>query len=197
MTASAVTVAVEPYEAPDSVALVVAVMADVEDRYADSDPWSGRPIPPPGARPSPVAAPPGDPMWAIAPADVTPPRGAFAVARIAGRAVGCGAVRPLPGGDRRIGEIKRVYAAPDARRRGVARAVMAHLTDLAPTLGFDRLVLETGTGQPEALGLYGSLGWYPVAAYGEFASALDSRCFGLDLAAQAAAGSSSRPNSAG
>lgn len=181
MSVLSVTVAVEPFDAPDSVALVAAVWADVEDRYAGSDSSGGPPEPPPGARPAPAAAPLGDPRWAVDAVDVTPPRGAFVVARIDGLPVGCGALRPLPGGDRSIGEVKRVYAAPEARRRGVARAVMEHLTEEARALGFARLVLETGTAQPEALGLYASLGWHPVAAYGEYRSALDSRCFGLDL----------------
>ena len=171
----------EAYGSPEAERLVAALMDDVERRYAGIDPDLGPPTPPPDARPAPRALPHRDPGWVVTAEQVTPPRGLFVVARLGGDAVGCGAVRRLPGGEPTIGELKRIHVEPAARRRGVARAVLAALVGAAPGFGFERLVLETGEQQPEALALYEREGWYPVEPYGEFGGSVDSRCFGLDL----------------
>lgn len=180
-TDTGVVVGAEPYASSDSRRLVRALGEEVERRYAGWDPDSGPAVPPPGARPAPLSLPHRHPGWAVSAEQVTPPRGRFVVARVDGDAVGCGALRALPDGDPTIGEIKRVYVAETARRLGVARAVIGDLVGVAPSLGFTRLVLETGEQQPEAIALYERSGWYPVVAYGEYQGSGDSRCFGLDL----------------
>jgi putative acetyltransferase len=43
------------------------------------------------------------------------------------------------------GEVKSMHTAENARRRGVARALMQHLLDTARRAGFTRLSLETGS----------------------------------------------------
>jgi hypothetical protein len=50
------------------------------------------------------------------PEDVAVPRSVFLVGRLGGRAVACGAVRPLEGD---VGEVKRMYVEPAARGRGL------------------------------------------------------------------------------
>jgi GNAT superfamily N-acetyltransferase len=100
-------------------------------------------------------------------------------------AIGCGAVQPLaktvPGAAEHVGEIKRVYVVPEARGRGLSRAVMAALVDLAGSEGYRRLHLETGTAQPEAIALYRSSGWQVIENYGQYADDERSVCFALDL----------------
>jgi GNAT superfamily N-acetyltransferase len=163
--------------------LIAALMADLDERYT---PWERDDDPPPeemhvpGARPAPAAAPPDDPAWAVDPRDVLRPRGAFVAVHLDGEAVGCGAVRPLPAGDPAIAEIKRMYTAPAARGRGVARALLRHLVAVATELGYAQVVLETGTRQPEAMALYVSEGWVPLAPYGQYCGEHLSRCFVLD-----------------
>jgi GNAT superfamily N-acetyltransferase len=179
--AGVVAVTEEPYGSPDAVALLERMWADIEERYAGVDETDGRHDPGPGARPAPVALPPGDPGWAVTAEQVTRPHGLFVVARLDGEPVGCAALRPLPSGPDGVGEIKRVYTTEEARRRGVARALLDHLVAAAPGLGFRRLVLETGTRQPEALAFYEGAGWHPVVPYGEYAGSTSTRCFGLDL----------------
>lgn len=179
--AGAVVVVEEAYGETDARVLLDLMAEDVERRYADVDPFDGRHDPGPGARPAPPALPEGDPGWAVTAEAVTRPRGLFAVARIDGKAVGCAALRRLPGGSDAVGEIKRVYTTEEARRRGVARALLDHLVAAAPGLGFRQLVLESGTRQPEALAFYEGAGWHPVVPYGEYAGSTSSRCFGLDL----------------
>lgn len=79
-----------------------------------------------------------------------------------GRAVGCGGVRRLTD---EVAELKRLYVVPEARRRGVARAVLQHLQGWAAAVGYRELWLETGTEQPEALALYQAMGYRPVAPF--------------------------------
>jgi GNAT superfamily N-acetyltransferase len=79
------------------------------------------------------------------------------------------------------GEVKRVYVDPAARGRGLARVLMRDLEARALARGWTRLVLEAGLQQPEAIGLYLSLGYEPVERYGEWADVPDSRCFAKAL----------------
>lgn len=99
--------------------------------------------------------------------EVAPGRGTFLVAYLDGRAVGCGAVRRLDGN---MAEIKRMYVRPEARRRGVAAAVLAELEAEARRLGVAQLVLETGPRQPEAIALYRREGFAETAPYGAHAA---------------------------
>ena len=102
----------------------------------------------------------------------------FLVARVDGEAVGCGALRPHDDG---VGEVKRMYVAPSARGTGVGRALLDELRAAAVGLGYRRLVLETGIRQPEAMALYESVGWRPIANYGAYSAAEWSRCYELSL----------------
>jgi GNAT superfamily N-acetyltransferase len=88
-----------------------------------------------------------------------------------GTAVGCGALRALGDG---AAEVKRMFVAPAARGRGVARAVLAGLEDAARDRGWTTLRLETGPRQPEALGLYLSAGYRPIPAFGGYVGAPDA-----------------------
>ena len=108
-----------------------------------------------------------------------PPDGVFVVAWDGDTAVGCGGVRKH---DATTGEVKRMYVAPEARRRGVSRAVLRELEGRARVIGYTRLVLETGTMQPEAIALYESEGYARIAGYGYYGDATHVRCYAKDLA---------------
>jgi putative acetyltransferase len=101
-------------------------------------------------------------------------QGFFVVARLDGQSVGCGAVRVLESG---IGEVKRMYVRPKARRRGVAQAVLAALEQTALAMGMHTLRLETGTRQPEANALYEKQGYHPIPCFGEYVSDPYSLCY--------------------
>jgi len=77
-----------------------------------------------------------------------------------GQPVGCGALKALPDG---TAEVKSVHILSHARGRGLARAMMEHLAELARTDGNSALVLETGAAHlPEyeaARKLYEALGY--------------------------------------
>jgi GNAT superfamily N-acetyltransferase len=119
-----------------------------------------------------------DGAGAFSPADVQAPGGAFVVAWLNGRPVGCGALRPLAWG---VGEVKRMFVEEDARRRGVARKILERLEAIAVQSGYKALRLETGVRQPEALGLYESAGYRHVRCYGQYVDNPLSVCFEKQL----------------
>ena len=141
------------YDHPDPVALIAAMGHELDLRYGDG------------------GLSPASPEQFRAP-------GAFLVAELDGEPVGCGGLRPY-GAD--AGEVKRMYVDPTVRGKGVARAVLAALVAHARSVGMRRLVLETGTEQPEAVGLYESEGWTRIEAFGHYAHDPRTRCYGLDL----------------
>jgi GNAT superfamily N-acetyltransferase len=114
-----------------------------------------------------------------------PPRGGFYVGYDGGRPVATGAFRLRDDvhalGSGRTAEVKRMYVAPDARGRGHARAMLAHLERVAAASGAEVMVLETGTMQPEAMALYASSGYEPVPPFGHYSWAPGVRCYARRL----------------
>ena len=114
-----------------------------------------------------------------------PPQGAFFVGYVDGEPVAMGGwrlrsdVQALGAG--RSAEVKRMYVAPAARRRGLARAVLAHLEETAARAGAEVMVLETGTEQPEAIAMYERAGYQRVESFGYYAWSPKSRCYGKRL----------------
>jgi GNAT superfamily N-acetyltransferase len=118
------------------------------------------------------------------------PDGAFFVGFLDGHPVATGAWRRRPDvaveGATLAAEVKRMYVVPRARGRGLARAMLAHLEDTARAAGADAMVLETGIRQPEALALYESSGYLPIAGFGYYKDAPLSRCLARSLREPAA-----------
>jgi GNAT superfamily N-acetyltransferase len=99
---------------------------------------------------------------AVSAEELAAPHGTFLVAEESGAAVGCGGVRRLRDGR---AEIKRMYVAPAARGRGVARTLLERLEDEARALGCDVARLDTGPKMTPALRLYRSAGYREIADY--------------------------------
>ena len=83
--------------------------------------------------------------------------------------MGCGALKQLSPVH---GELKSMRTAAAHRRKGVARAMLAHLLAVARERGCERVSLETGTAAPflPAIRLYESAGFErcgPFAGYRE------------------------------
>jgi GNAT superfamily N-acetyltransferase len=111
------------------------------------------------------------------PADVRAARACFAVARDAGgRALGCGAFRPLADG---VAELKRMYARPGTR--GVGGAVLRFLEAEAARLGFAELWLETRRVNARAVAFYERHGYAPIPNYGKYAGNPGAACFAKRL----------------
>ena len=89
----------------------------------------------------------------------------FIVARIDGRAMGCGAV--VDSGED-WAEIKRMFVSPAARGRRLGRRLLEKLEAIAAGHGATKLRLETGGKQPEALALYAAAGFVEIGPFGNY-----------------------------
>jgi putative acetyltransferase len=108
------------------------------------------------------------------------PGAAFLIARDAAtrEALGCVAIRPFARG---VGEVKRLYVRPHARRRGISRQLMERLQHIASANRFTEIRLETGTRQPAAIHLYESMGYQRIPGYGEYKDEPENVCFAKTL----------------
>lgn len=89
----------------------------------------------------------------------------FWMARQGTRPMGCVA---LVIGNATTAEIKRLWVEEEARRQGVAGRLMRELLQTARTLGVEKLQLETGTRQPEAVSFYRSIGFHDRGPFGAY-----------------------------
>ncbi|MFC7656313.1 GNAT family N-acetyltransferase [Pseudonocardia benzenivorans] len=118
------------------------------------------------------------------PRPVPAPDGLVLVAWVDDEPAGCVAIRraevadPVGGP---VAEMKRLYVRAAHRRNGLARALVRAAEDAAATAGYARLVLETGSRQPESIALYAAEGYEPVAAFGVYAGAPGARHLGKVL----------------
>lgn len=147
-----VAIAAEPFDSPDARRLVTALDAHLASRYAPEQMFGPH----------------------LKAEHVAPGAGAFVIARADGKAVGCGALRRR---DPTTVEVKRMYVDPEMRGRGVATEILGHLESAARTMGAERLVLETGIYQEEAIGLYSRAGFKAVDCFDEYAGVPTSVCF--------------------
>ena len=139
-------IVVTAYDHPDAVALIAEVQQEYVVRYGDED------------------------LTPVDPAEFAPPRGLFLVGYVDGLPAACGGWRA----HETDVELKRMYVRPAARGRGLARAVLAELEATALAAGYRRVILETGSKQPEAIALYASSGYEPVPSFGFYADAPES-----------------------
>lgn len=149
-----VIVGQEPWDSPDGTRLRAAQRAELDGRYGNDDHE-------PGAAPSAEDVP------------------VFLVARDhEGHAIGCGGLRFLSPG---VAEIKRMYVESGFRGAGVATAILRHLEACARDAGVQRLVLETGTLQPDAIRFYQREGYQRIENFGPYVGAAQSVCFAQTL----------------
>jgi GNAT superfamily N-acetyltransferase len=91
--------------------------------------------------------------------EFAPPGGVLVVAVCAGVPVAGGAFRRY---DSLTAELKRIWTATGHRKRGYGKLVVAELERIAGEWGYTRIYLTTGPRQPEAVGLYLSMGYTPL-----------------------------------
>jgi GNAT superfamily N-acetyltransferase len=116
----------------------------------------------------------------IEPGEFDPPVGAFLVAYVDHAPAGCAGFRTFVD-DETTAELKRMYVAPQYRGLGVAKALLQAVEDAARAAGRKRIWLETGTAQPEAIGLYQRSGYARIEDFGHYKAYPDVRSFGRDL----------------
>ncbi|WP_374581893.1 GNAT family N-acetyltransferase [Pseudoduganella sp.] len=109
-------------------------------------------------------------------ADVRSAAGRFALARDAqGRALGCGALRPLAAGEGGVAEVKRMYARPGSQ--GVGSALLAWLEAEARRIGYRALRLETRLVNTRAVRFYLAHGYRRIDNFGRYAGNPAAACF--------------------
>ncbi len=108
----------------------------------------------------------------LSPAQLLSPQVHFVVARVGGRAVGCGAVRRMPGepatGGQPYGEVKRMVVDEAYRGRRIGARLLATLEEGLRGEGIGWALLETGRDQHQALRLYRRAGYAPRAPFGGY-----------------------------
>jgi ribosomal protein S18 acetylase RimI-like enzyme len=102
---------------------------------------------------------------ATLPGAYAPPRGALLLAGPVDVPHACIALRPLPDGDRSVGEMKRLYVRVGARGLGLGRALALRILDDARAIGYREIRLDTLPTMTAARALYASLGFRECDAY--------------------------------
>jgi GNAT superfamily N-acetyltransferase len=152
-----------PFDHPDAVKLNDQVQAEYHVRYGD-----------------------GGDATELAPTDFEHPNGVYLIAydeRDSPVATGGWRAQDANGEGNLDGdaELKRMYVIEAMRGRGLARRILAALEDHARAAGRRRMVLETGTKQPEAIALYTSSGYEPCVKFGYYRFHEESRCYAKAL----------------
>jgi GNAT superfamily N-acetyltransferase len=144
----------EAYDGPTAQALIAAVQQEYVSRYGGPDE-------------SPVE-----------PGEFAPPSGRFVIGYLDNAPVATGGLRRLA--DDTV-EIKRMYVVPAARGHGLSRVMLAKLEELAAQMGATRVILETGSKQPEAVSLYETSGYERIEGFGHYRCEPLSMSFGKSL----------------
>jgi len=166
-TLHAVTLESVSWDDPRAVELRRRMDAEMTVRYSN-----------PGAPPEPAEITARrNASLAVDPADV---RATVLVLDADGTPLAHAALRELRGD----WEVKRVIVAEAARGRGVGRALMGRLEELAREAGVPRLILQTGNRQPDAVALYEKIGYTPIPIYEPYVETIPfSLCYEKAIAA--------------
>jgi len=144
MRASAVTIEVADPASAEARACMAAYFRELDERFVE------------GFDPARSAA---------APESLAPPSGLFLIARLDGKAVGCGALRVQARG---LGELKRMWVDASARGLGIAQRLLHALERHAvDAFGLHTLQLDTNRALKEAQALYLRNGYREIRRYND------------------------------
>lgn len=148
LTAGSIVIAAEPEDSPDAQRCISAYFSELAERFEGGfDPDAGG--------------------YAGKVAE-TPAHGVFLLARLHGKAVGCGGLKQF---DDRTGEIKRMWVAPEVRGLGLSRRLLEALEAEAVRAGMTRVILDTNRSLAEAQSLYRKAGYRQIERYNDNAYA--------------------------
>jgi GNAT superfamily N-acetyltransferase len=86
-------------------------------------------------------------------------------------------------------ELKRMFVAPAFRGAGVSRELLVAVEAAAARLGAQRIILQTGDRQPDAVRLYEKSGYTRVPIFAPYEAMTFSNCFEKVIGPAPAAGS--------
>lgn len=89
-------------------------------------------------------------------------------------AVAIGAIKAF---DEQSMEVKRMFTLPEKRQKGLALAILKELEIWTQELGYEKIVLETGKRQTNAVAFYQKCGYKVIPNYGQYAGVENSVCF--------------------
>jgi GNAT superfamily N-acetyltransferase len=144
LQASMVRFAVEDPASPDAQWCLEQYFAEISERFEGGFDR---------ARVLPATAP-----------EMTPPAGAFIVARLRDKPVGCGGLKFH--GDEPA-ELKRMWLSPAVRGMGLGERLLQELERHAREAGVKVLRLETNRALREAIALYRKSGWVEVDRFND------------------------------
>jgi len=96
------------------------------------------------------------------PGDYVPPTGRLLMVTDGACAAGCVALRRI---DDETCEMKRLYVRPAFRGHGLGKTLADAIISEARAAGYQRMRLDTLPEMKQAISLYESLGFRPIAAY--------------------------------
>jgi GNAT superfamily N-acetyltransferase len=144
------------YDSPVARSLVAAAQRDQVERYGAAD------------------------QTPVRPEQFSSPHGLFLIAFVHDKPIACGGYRVWDDGI--TAEIKRMYVTSQARRRGVARAMLAAVENAAAEAGCTRVVLDCGPGSPEAIELWEAAGYQRIPGFSGYRHDAGNRAYGKNLA---------------
>jgi len=155
-----ITIERVPWEDPRGVALRATMDEEMHERYGDGNPGEDPAVT--AERQRALAVDPSTVVTSLLAVDED------------GTLLGHIAVRRL--GDEI--ELKRLIVLAAARGKGAATALLDECARVGREQGAERLVLQTGDKQPEAVALYEKTGWTPIPVYEPYAATMPwSFCF--------------------
>jgi len=95
------------------------------------------------------------------------------VGYIKNRAIACGCFKGI---SHQTVEIKRIYVNENNRGKGFSYLLLGELEKWANELGYSKVRLEMGKGQPEAMGLYNKCNYKVIDNYGPYKNLDNSIC---------------------
>ncbi|MEM7286005.1 MAG: helix-turn-helix domain-containing GNAT family N-acetyltransferase [Actinomycetota bacterium] len=145
VAAASITLEVVDAREPDAQAAMSAYFAELDTLF-------------------PTGFDPGDALTADVHA-YDPPTGAFVVAYTNDRrAAGCGALLTM---ESSVGEIKRMWVAPEWRGVGLAGRILEDLESRSRSAGHSRTVLDTNAALHDAIAMYERAGYRPIERYND------------------------------
>lgn len=91
-----------------------------------------------------------------------PPQGRLLLGYVEDQPMGIACLKALTNS---IGEVKRMYVRPAARKRGLGRALLDQLLEEARQIGYERVRLDSARFMMEAHELYRTSGFREIEAY--------------------------------